>query len=109
LQRRFNQSAELARVIAKTAEIAFRPDLLLRIRKTRQQVGLSSRQRARNVQGSFRVPLSKKPELLGRRVVLVDDVYTSGATVKAATRALKRGGAASVSILTFARVETLED
>jgi ComF family protein len=109
LQRRFNQSAELGRVIAKSTGMAFRPDWLLRVRKTRQQVGLSSSQRARNVQGSFRVPVERKPELAGKRIVLIDDVYTSGATAKAATRALKRGGAASVSVLTFARVETHGD
>lgn len=109
IQRRFNQSAELGRVIAGRAGLEFRPDILRRIRKTRPQVGLSSSERLRNVQGSFRVPVETKPDLAARKVILIDDVYTSGATVKSASRALLRAGAASVSVLTFARVENHED
>ena len=108
LQRRFNQSAELGRIIARESGLAFRPEVLARVRKTKQQVGLTSRERLANVQGSFRVPPEKKPELAKQDVVLIDDVYTSGATVKAASRALKRGGASNVFVLTFARVESHE-
>jgi ComF family protein len=105
-QRRFNQAAELARYICNSTGLEFRPVILQRSRKTNQQVGLSGQQRERNVRGAFRVPPNKKMELTGRRVLLIDDVYTSGATVKAATRALIRAGAYAVDVLTFARVES---
>ena len=80
------------------------PHLLRRHRKTRSQIGLSGDGRARNVQGACSAHPDALMRLRGRRVVLVDDVYTTGATVKAATRALLRGGASGVDILTFARV-----
>ena len=65
-------------------------------------MGLDSRQQESNVRGAFGVPVPARR--LRRRVLLIDDVYTTGATVSAAARALKRGGAASVDVLTFARV-----
>ncbi|MBB5752464.1 ComF family protein [Prosthecomicrobium pneumaticum] len=102
--RRFNQSALLAAAVAEGFGVAFEPTLLARIRPTRQQVRLPPGQRAENVRGAFAVPPALKPRLAGRRVVLVDDVYTTGATVKAATRALIRAGAASVDVAVFARV-----
>lgn len=108
LQRRYNQSAELARHISKKAGLSHRPDWLIRSKPTRQQVGLSALQRKKNVQGAFRVPQSMALEISGARILLVDDVYTSGATIKSAARALLRAGAARVDVLTFARVETLE-
>jgi predicted amidophosphoribosyltransferase len=77
---------------------------LKRVRATPQQVGLSKTERADNVQGVFRVPDQNKAEIVGRRLVLIDDVLTSGATVDACTRALLRAGAASVDVLVFARV-----
>lgn len=104
--RRFNQAAELARTIGKLQNLSYKPELLNRHRATRQQVGLTEAERTRNVQSAFRVPLEKKIELKGSRVLLVDDVYTTGATAKAATRALKRAGVASVDVLVFAKVET---
>lgn len=108
IQRRYNQSSEIARHIALKSNLSFRPDLLIRSRKTKQQVGLSGKERERNVQGAFRVPDDKKPEIMGRNILLIDDVYTSGATVKAAARAIKRAGSRQVDVLTFARVENLE-
>ena len=108
IQRRFNQSAELARNISELTGLSFRPDLLIRSRRTRQQVGLTASERARNVQGAFKVPESMKLEVAGSKVLLIDDVYTSGATVKAAARALLRAGSSNVDVLTFARVATGE-
>ncbi len=102
--RRFNQSAELARNIGKLSGKAHMPLALERRKKTRQQVGLSVTERVRNVQGAFIVPIHAKPLIEGRRVLLVDDVYTSGATVKACTRALRRAGVSGVDVLTFASV-----
>jgi len=103
-RRRFNQSAELARALAKRADRPFAPQALARIRRTDQQVGLGVKERRRNVDGAFRVPQEHEIAVRGRRVLLIDDVYTTGATVKAATRALLRGGAKSVDVLTFSRV-----
>ena len=108
IQRRYNQSSELARLIALQIGLEFRPDILARIRRTRQQVGLSGKERERNVQGAFRVREDRKAEVIGRRFLIVDDVYTSGATVKAAARSLKRAGAGQVDVLTFARVDNVE-
>jgi len=103
-QRRFNQSAMLASVVAATSGKPVANFLLKRIRPTRQQVGLSAAERDENVRGAFRVDADKQTEIAGRRILLVDDVYTTGATVKAATRALLRAGASGVDVLVFARV-----
>src|SRR6185312_6230887 len=104
LSRRFNQSAELARALARRADKPFEPMALTRVRGTRQQVGLGLGERQANVRGAFRVPPEADIKVRGRRVLLIDDVYTTGATVSAAARALKRGGAAAVDVLTFARI-----
>ena len=77
---------------------------LKRVKATAQQVGLSKSERALNVQGAFRVPDEGKIAVAGRRLILVDDVLTSGATVDACARALLRARAASVDVLVFARV-----
>ena len=103
-KRRFNQSAVLAAHIAELAGIPHDPRVLERVRPTRSQVGLIAAQRAENVRGAFRVPDVMRGRIAREPILLVDDVYTSGATVKAATRALLRAGAASVDVLTFARV-----
>jgi predicted amidophosphoribosyltransferase len=102
--RRFNQSAALAQGVAIQTGRRFAPALLKRVRATTQQVGLSATERDKNVRGAFRVMPEERPAIAGRRVLLVDDVYTTGATVKAATRALLRGGAGAVDVLVFARV-----
>ncbi|MBP1852066.1 ComF family protein [Rhizobium halophytocola] len=101
--RRFNQSAELARHVAHLSGRPFRAGAILRIRRTSQQVGLSANARAVNVRGAFAVPATEHGAIFGAKLVLIDDVYTTGATVSAATRALKRAGAAEVTVLTFAR------
>lgn len=104
LSRRFNQSAELARSLARLRGLTFAPELLVRARLTRQQVGLGQRERKENVRAAFAVPAALKPRVSGAVILLVDDVYTTGATVSAAAKALKRAGAARVDVLTFARV-----
>ncbi|MCG6857119.1 MAG: ComF family protein [Salaquimonas sp.] len=103
-ERRYNQSAELARAIARLCGLNHAPQVLLRHRRTRQQVGLTSLERARNVQGAFRIEAARRPQIEGRRILLVDDVHTTGATVRACARALKRGGAAAIDVLVFASV-----
>lgn len=102
--RRFNQSALLAEVIASAGKLPVAYAALKRVKATPQQVGLSQAQRAVNVQGAFRVPGEGKAEVAGRRLILVDDVLTSGATVDTCARALLRAGAANVDVLVFARV-----
>jgi predicted amidophosphoribosyltransferase len=67
-------------------------------------VGLTASERALNVQGAFRVRAEARGEVAGRRLVLIDDVLTSGATIDACARALLRAGAAAVDVLVFARV-----
>jgi ComF family protein len=101
--RKFNQAAELGRHMARQAERPFLPATLLRIRRTRQQVGLGARAREDNVRGAFAVAEGREGDVFGKRLVLVDDVYTTGATVAAAARALRRAGAADITVLTFAR------
>jgi ComF family protein len=102
--RRYNQSGALARVIERQSGVKVTPEVLRRVRPTQQQIGLSRAQRASNVQGAFNVPTERRPEIQGRRVILIDDVLTSGATADACARALLRAKAAQVDVLVFARV-----
>ena len=102
--RRFNQSALLAHALARETGVACIPDLLVRQRRTPMQGTLGRTQRKRNVRRAFAV----RPRLAGRvrgaRIVLVDDVFTTGATIEECARTLKRAGAAEVRALTLARV-----
>jgi ComF family protein len=102
--RRFNQSAVLAATVSADSGVPVAAAALKRVKATAQQVGLTRTERATNVQGAFRVPDEGKAAVVGRRLVLVDDVLTSGATVEGCTRALLRAGAANVDVLIFARV-----
>lgn len=102
--RRFNQSAVLATEISTLSGVTVMHRGLKRVRATSQQVGRSKAERAENVQGAFRVPDESKADIYGRRLILVDDVLTSGATVNSCARALLRAGAANIDVLVFARV-----
>ena len=102
--RRYNQSGALARVIERQTGVKLSSEALRRVRQTQQQIGLSRKERASNVQGAFKVAADRQDLIHGRRVVLIDDVLTSGATVDACARALLRAKAASVDVLVFARV-----
>jgi ComF family protein len=102
--RRFNQSAMLAGAVSRQTGVPVVTGALKRVKPTAQQVGLSRTERAANVQGAFRVPADGKAAVTGRRLVLIDDVLTSGATVDGCARALLRAGAANVDVLVFARV-----
>ena len=102
--RRFNQAALLAQIIARTNGRVVAHGALKRVKATPQQVGLDKSERAHNVQGAFRVPAAGRAEVAGRKLLLIDDVLTSGATIDACTRALLRVGATSVDVLVFARV-----
>jgi ComF family protein len=102
--RRFNQSAMLAAAISAESGVPIAAAALKRVKPTVQQVGLSRSERAANIQGAFRAPPESKAAVAGRRLILVDDVLTSGATVDGCARALLRAGAANVDVLIFARV-----
>jgi ComF family protein len=104
--RRFNQSVALAREISKISGVPLDTGLLARVKPTTPQVGLNRKLRAANMQGAFAVAPRRKGEVAGKRLVLVDDVATSGATLNAAARALLRAGAERVDALVFARVVT---
>jgi ComF family protein len=103
-RRQFNQSAELGRALSRLSGLPFAPSAVRRVKLTRQQVGLERHEREQNVRAAFRVPAEEEIRIAGRRVLLIDDVYTTGATVRAVTKALKKGGAGAVDVLTFARV-----
>jgi predicted amidophosphoribosyltransferase len=94
----------LAAAVSATSGVAVAAGALKRVKATAQQVGLTRSERAANVQGAFRVPAERKAAVVGRRLVLVDDVLTSGATVEGCARTLLRAGAANVDVLVFARV-----
>ena len=102
--RRFNQSTTLTGAISDRSGVPILHGTLKRVRATPQQVGLSKTERADNMQDAFRVPADEKAHVAGRRLVLIDDVLTSGATVDTCARALLRAGAAHVDVLVFARV-----
>ena len=102
--RRYNQSTELARALGKLTGLPVDPVLVLRKKNTRQQVGLSGEARRRNVAGAFAAHADLLARLRGRRAIIVDDVITTGSTVKSVTRALQAGGAASIDVVSFARV-----
>ena len=101
-RRRYNQSAILARALSKICRARVDTHSLVRSRATKTQGGLSYTGRRRNVRGAFR--LGPKADIKGKTVVLIDDVFTTGATVEACARCLYKGGAKTVSGLTLARV-----
>jgi ComF family protein len=104
LTRRYNQSAELSRVMSRETGLPHAPDILRRMRPTEMQKH-SAAARTRNVEGVFAVPPYMREAVRGRRILIVDDVMTTGATLNAATTPLREAGAAQVSVAVFARVQ----
>lgn len=103
LRRRYNQAALLAHGLARGSKQVCIPDLLLRTRATPTQGHMKAGERAKNVSKAFAVNPRHAVKLQGRHVVLIDDVLTTGATVRACADALLKAGAASVNVLTIAR------
>ena len=101
-QRGYNQSLELARHLGACWGIAVAPEWLVRNRETPQQTTLSLHERSRNVRGAF---TWTGPALSDKRVLLVDDVYTSGATADECAGVLKKSGAGAVEVLTLAHTQ----
>jgi len=99
--RGFNQSALLAAELAHKMKLPYKEKAARRIRSTNTQTGLTAPQRAANVHAAFRKGIFAS--LKGKRILLVDDVMTTGATVNACAKALKKGGAQTVHVVTVAR------
>ncbi len=104
VRRGFNQSLWLAAAVSRQSGVKLSVDALKRRRSTPIQGGLSAEGRRRNVQGAFEVRRSRERLVKDQKILLVDDVLTTGATAEACTRALKRAGAGCVDVLTLARV-----
>ncbi len=102
-RRRYNQAAELARPLARRFRRRYLPDALVR-RRADTQAGKSASGRRRTVAGAFVVPKACCKQVEGRRILLVDDVMTTGATAEACARALLRAGARAVDVAVIAKV-----
>lgn len=104
IHRRFNQAALIAQALAKQVDAQVDVLSLQRTRPTPMQQGLNASQRRRNVQGAFAVAPRRSARVRGRFILLIDDVFTTGATVEACAKVLRRAGAAQIGVLTAARV-----
>ena len=101
-RREFDQALALANGLGQAVGIPVWSDTLIRHTPTRSQIGLSATERRRNIRGAFRVQPDHSRE--GRSLLLIDDVYTTGATAQECARVLRRAGAARVDVYTVARV-----
>ena len=102
--REFNQSLLLAREIGKATSVPYSIDALIRTRETQPQVGLSRKERHENIKGAFQV--TRPNEIKDHKILLVDDVYTTGATLKEASKIVIQSGAKEVIVATIARMTT---
>lgn len=102
--RRFNQAALMATALAELSGTQSMPDLMTRTRHTPSQAGLGPTERRANVRNAFRIRPGLEAAVGGSHILLVDDVLTTGATVNACARQLRKSGAAAVDVVTLARV-----
>jgi ComF family protein len=108
IRRRYNQAAEIARPLARRAGLAYWPGALKRRRAGESQAGKSGSGRRRNVQGAYACAAGWEQRVEGKRILLVDDVMTTGATAEACAKALTRAGATAVYVAVIARVRESE-
>ena len=101
--RGFNQAELLGKMISDNLAVSFLPDLLIRIKKTQPQIGLSKQSRKKNMGGAFAINKNAKRQIANAQLILFDDVWTSGATLMEATKVLKNAGSQKVWGLTLAR------
>jgi ComF family protein len=104
VSRRYNQAALIAQALSKECGLAVILDGLERVRATPSQGHLTAKQRFKNVKKAFTLNPKAREKIKGKTIVLIDDVYTTGATVQECTDVLLKGGAAQVHVLTLARV-----
>jgi len=102
-RRRYNQAALLAWALGRWRGQPVCPDALVRTRATLPQGGLGRLARLRNVRGAFQLHPGRREQVRGQRVLLIDDVHTTGATLNECSRVLRRAGATAVDVLTLAR------
>jgi len=105
LFRRYNQAALLAARLAKLHHLTYVPDMLRRVNATRKLDGMTAAQRAKTVTGAIRLSGRRAGDIEGRRVLLIDDVMTTGATLTQCAQACLAGGAAGVDVAVLARVD----
>lgn len=103
-RRRYNQAALLALAIGRLSGIAVAVDLLARVRHTPAMINMDAEARRRNLRGAIKLRVANDKRLAGRKLLLIDDVLTTGATAGACARAALAGGAAQVDVLSLARV-----
>ncbi len=101
-ERGYNQAALLAGPLALRMDLAYKPGAVQRVRETESQVGKTLAQRQENVRGAF---TARGSQVSGKRVLLVDDVLTTGSTLDAAAQALKQAGAVAVSAVVVSRAD----
>lgn len=104
IRRKYNQAALLGRALGKITEVKYNPDVLIRTKRTNSQGQFNARQRVENVRGAFEIRASAKERVKGAHIILIDDVLTTGATLEACARTLKKAGARQVDGLCLARV-----
>lgn len=101
-QRGFNQTALIGRHLAKELGITCMPEALIRVKETRPMRGLSPEERADNVSGCFEVSDYAEEDLKGKRILLIDDFYTTGATAMECRKVLEKSGLSGIGFMAFA-------